>query len=178
MIAKLISALFFLVGSAALAIPSEGDYAALDLTQSDSRGFSRSGLYEISISDFDPVDHTFLQTITITWDGQPSEVHQNRYYENQYPNESQIQNVLSHCANYGGDLVDVNTGRGLFQSCAVPVQENGFSGINFTADVPFGYAKLTRSDVYGRREVYMLRDFRTGLSNTPTNGLKKIKNLK
>src|SRR4051812_40454678 len=108
-----------LSSSMALAyIPSSGDYASFDITQTDRNGNVIKGLYEVQIDNYDPSFHTYLETITFTYEGQWPRVQQRQVYENQLVSDAQIQDSLLHCSQYGGDIETVQTGVGPLDSCA------------------------------------------------------------
>lgn len=128
--------------SLAFAYPAVKDQAVFKGLYSGAAGGAIDFVQTLELTAFDSATNSFKLKNTFLVNGQ-AQVQEQDVAKDDLLDDARIQDILTNCLSYGGQLEDTTTVGGTFKTCTAPTQGNGRIWIG---DVPFGMVKSLSFD--------------------------------
>jgi len=145
----------FLLTASAYAMPTVGDDAVYDLTLSNATS-TVQGSAEFKLTAFDSSANQYTQQTTITTNGQ-SQVSSETEDAAGMLTDAQVASAIAHCSAAGGTNLSFTVPAGVFDTCALPIDNDGTTGTVWIAAVAFGVAKQDVTNSSGIHAILTLR---------------------
>jgi len=144
--------------SLAFAYPSVKDQAVFKGTYQGGAGGSIDFVQALELTALNEATGMFTLTSTINVNGR-TQSEEAQVSKGDLPDSAKIQDIMTNCASYGGEAVEITVPAGTFTAC---YGQDDKQGETWISDVPFGIVKQISFDEDQNKMVIELQSFRSG----------------